>query len=165
MDPTRRRHGRWGCCDGAEPYRAPAGRKQRVQLRLGHTRRRRAPLVLRFAVGACVLLGGAAIVSAAMGRWPDWATRAYERVVGPRADGPAPARAHAHAPRHIEAPRAAAPPVAEEVPWPEIPIEPDGGGRGRPSRAPPQQDGAGAGARAASDRGARGRQPARTRRR
>ena len=28
-----------------------------------------------FAVGACVLLGGAAIVSAAMGRWPDWATR------------------------------------------------------------------------------------------
>ena len=114
-----------GLLDGAEPYRAPGGRKQRVQLRLGHTRRRRAPLVLRFAVGACVLLGGAAIVSAAMGRWPAWATRAYERVVGPRADGPAPARAHAHAPRHIEAPRAAPTPVAGEVPWPEIPIDPE----------------------------------------
>ena len=46
-----------GLLRGAEPYRAPAGRKQRVQLRLGHTPRRRAPLVLRLAVVAFVLFG------------------------------------------------------------------------------------------------------------
>jgi hypothetical protein len=110
-----------GLLRGAEPYRAPAGRKQRVQLRLGHPTRRRAPLLLlRFAVMACVLMGGAAIVSAAMGRWPDWVTRAYERVVGPRPE--ARARAHAHAPRHVEASRVAA---VDEVPWPEIPIAPE----------------------------------------
>jgi hypothetical protein len=116
-----------GLLRGAEPYRAPAGRKQRVQLRLGHTRRRSAPLVLRFAVAACVLLGGAAIVSAAMGQWPDWATRAYQRVVGPRGDAPARARAHTHAARHVDAVPAPAPAVAPaEVPWPDIPIEPAG---------------------------------------
>ena len=71
-----------GLLRGAEPYRAPAGRKQRVQLRLGHTPRRHAPLVLRLAVMALVLCGGAAIVSAALGHWPDWMARAYERVVG-----------------------------------------------------------------------------------
>jgi hypothetical protein len=114
-----------GLLRGAEAYRAPAGRKQRVQLRLGHTRRRRAPLLLHLAVAACVLLGGAAIVSAAIGRWPDWATRAYERVAGPRTAAPATARVRAHAPRQIEAPRAAAPPVAPEVPWPQLPIERD----------------------------------------
>jgi hypothetical protein len=112
---------------GAEPYRAPAGRKQRVQLRLGHTRRRNAPLVLRFAAAACVLLGGAAIVSAAMRQWPDWATRAYQRVVGPRGEAPVRARAHAHAARHVDAPPAPTPTVAPaEVPWPDIPIEPTG---------------------------------------
>ena len=36
----------------AEPYRAPAGRKQRVQLRLGHTPRRLAPLGLRLSRSA-----------------------------------------------------------------------------------------------------------------
>src|SRR6185503_4390807 len=108
---------------GAEPYRTPAGRKQRVQLRLGHTPRRRAPLVLRLAVAAIVLFGGAAVVSAAMGHWPQWAARAYERVVGrPPA---ATARARTHAARHVEARRAPPPPapsVAEDVPWPEIPL-------------------------------------------
>src|SRR4029079_17981364 len=69
----------------AEPYRTPAGRKQRVQLRLGHRARRRAPLVfLRFAVAACVLLGGAAIVSAAIGHWPTWVPRAYAGAGGQR---------------------------------------------------------------------------------
>jgi hypothetical protein len=71
-----------GLLRGAEPYHAPAGRKQRVQLRLGHRPRRRAPLVLRFAVMAVVLFGFAAVVSAALGHWPDWMARAYERVVG-----------------------------------------------------------------------------------
>jgi hypothetical protein len=111
-----------GLLRGADPYRTPAGRKQRVQLRLGHAPRRRAPLVLRLAVAACVLLGGAAVVSAAMGHWPNWATRAYERVVGRPPVAPAPARVHAA--RHATAPRApaVAPPV--DVPWPEIPLEP-----------------------------------------
>ena len=114
-----------GLLRGAEPYRTPAGRKQRVQLRLGHTPRRRAPLVLRLAVAAIVLFGGAAVVSAAMGHWPQWAARAYERVVGrPPA---ATATARTHAARHVEARRAPPPPapsVAEDVPWPEIPLEP-----------------------------------------
>lgn len=112
-----------GLLRGAEPYRTPAGRKQRVQLRLGHTPRRRAPLVLRLAVGASVLLSGAAVVSAAVGRWPDWVTRAYEHVIGPRrgaaASAPTSTLPRGHVSRHVEV----APPVAAEVPWPEIPIE------------------------------------------
>ncbi len=84
-----------GLVRGAEPYRAPAGRKQRVQLRLGHTPRRHAPLVLRLAVMVLVLCGGAAIVSAALGQWPDWMARAYERMVGKPPAGHAPTRAHA----------------------------------------------------------------------
>jgi hypothetical protein len=89
-----------GLLRNAEPYRTPAGRKQRVQLRLGHRPRRRAPLLLlvRFAVIAVVLFGGAAIVSAARGHWPDWMARAYERVAGKVPAGPAPARART--PRH-----------------------------------------------------------------
>ena len=84
-----------GLLRGAEPYRAPAGRKQRVQLRLGHTPRRYAPLVLRLAVMALVLCGGAAIVSAALGDWPGWMARAYERVVGKPPAGHTPTRARA----------------------------------------------------------------------
>ena len=120
--------GSWalGLLRRAEPYRTPAGRKQRVQLRLGHRARRRAPLVfLRFAVAACVLLGGAAIVSAAIGHWPTWVTSAYERVVGPRAEAPARTRARAHVARHVAAPPAPEQQKAEEVPWPDIPIVPE----------------------------------------
>ena len=93
-----------GLLDGAEPYRAPAGRKQRVQLRLGHTPRRHAPLVLRLAVIAVVLCGGAAIVSAALGRWPDWMARAYERRRGRAPGRAAPAPARGRAPRHATSP-------------------------------------------------------------
>ena len=92
-----------GLLRGAEPYRAPAGRKQRVQLRLGHTPRRQAPLLLRLAVMGIVLCSFAAIVSAALGRWPDWAARAYERVVGNPPPGHTAKPAHARAPRR-EAP-------------------------------------------------------------
>jgi len=127
-----------GLLRGAEPYRTPAGRKQRVQLRLGHTPRRRAPLVLRLAVAGIVLCGGAAVVSAAMGHWPQWAARAYERVVGRPPVAPAPARVHAA--RHLETRRAPAPApaAAAEVPWPEIPLDPiaDAAAR-RPVRAAP----------------------------
>ena len=84
-----------GLLRGAEPYRAPAGRKQRVQLRLGHVVRRRAPWILKVAVASLVLFGSAAIVRAGLGHWPGWVTRAYERVVGPApAARAAPARAH-----------------------------------------------------------------------
>jgi len=99
-----------GLLSGAEPYRAPAGRKQRVQLRLGHRPRRRAPVVaLRFAVMAVVLFGFAAVVSAALGHWPDWMARAYERVVGE----PPPARAAAPARKRVA--RHAAPPAEPVV--------------------------------------------------
>ena len=105
-----------GLLRGAEPYRAPAGRKQRVQLRLGHTPRRHAPLVLRLAVMALVLCGCAAIVSAALGHWPDWMARAYERVVG----APPPGRRPRRPARARAAPRSAAranrTPVADEAP-------------------------------------------------
>jgi hypothetical protein len=110
---------------GTEPYRTPAGRKQRVQLRLGHVPRRRAPVLLRFAVAASVLCGSAAIVRAAMGHWPDWVARAYDRVIGARPAASTPARAHAA--RHAHDGRPAVPPaapVADDVPWPEVPIEP-----------------------------------------
>ena len=108
-----------GLLRGAEPYRAPAGRKQRVQLRLGHAPRRTAPLVLRLAVMAFVLCGFAAVVSAALGHWPDWMARAYERVVGEPPAGRAPVLARARAARHAassSAARAARPPAEIAVP-------------------------------------------------
>jgi hypothetical protein len=77
-----------GLLRGAEPYRTPPGRKQRVQLRLGHTVRRRAPLILRLAAMAVVLFGGAAVVSAGFARWPGWMARAYDRVAGVRSTPP-----------------------------------------------------------------------------
>jgi hypothetical protein len=84
----------------AAPYQAPAGRKQRVQLSLGHLSPRRAPLLVRAAAAGVVLLGCGAIASAALGRarWPGWMARAYERLV-PSAPRSAPAeRAHARRP-------------------------------------------------------------------
>jgi hypothetical protein len=114
-----------GLLRGAEPYRAPAGRKQRVQLRLGHVVGRRAPWLLRLAVASLVLFGGAAIVRASIGHWPGWMTRAYERIAGP-AGRTAPVRAHT--PRRAEPPSAnggaeleiAAPPIAP-APAPQRP--------------------------------------------
>ncbi len=79
-----------------------------MQLRLGHTPRRQAPLLLRLAVMGIVLCGFAAIVSAALGRWPDWAARAYERVVGE------PPAGHTAKPAHARAPRRAPPPEQPE---------------------------------------------------
>lgn len=116
-----------GLLRGAEPYRAPAGRKQRVQLRLGHTPRRHAPLVLRLAVMALVLCGGAAIVSAALGDWPGWMARAYERVVGKPPAGHTPTRTRA--PRRGAALRGA---DLNEAPSREAPS-----GEASPSEMPP----------------------------
>jgi hypothetical protein len=115
-----------GLLRDAEPYRAPAGRKQRVQLRLGHTPRRHAPLVLRLAVMALVLCGGAAMVSAALGHWPGWMARAYQRVTGTPPAGHAPTRARApHRDGAFnEAPSEMAPPAAaSEIPTP-APVAP-----------------------------------------
>jgi hypothetical protein len=85
------------------PYQAPAGRKQRVQLSLGHVPRRRAPLVVRAAAAAIALLGCGAIASAALGRarWPEWMARAYERLVPSRPSAAGP-RAHARRPEIAE---------------------------------------------------------------
>ena len=63
------------------PYRSPAGRKQRVLLSLGRSKIRRAPLLLRPAIVAGVLIGCGALASAALGPWRGWIGRAYERVV------------------------------------------------------------------------------------
>lgn len=83
------------------PYRAPAGRKQRVQLSLGQSAARRAPLLLRPAIVAGVLIGCGAFASAALGHWPGWMARAYQRLVpstavatAPLPDVHAPARGH-----------------------------------------------------------------------
>ncbi|MES1209893.1 MAG: hypothetical protein ABUS79_28490 [Pseudomonadota bacterium] len=65
----------------AEPYQAPAGRKQRIRLSLGHVPRR-APAVLRPLVAALVLMSLGAIATAALRpALPQWVSRAVERVV------------------------------------------------------------------------------------
>ena len=64
------------------PYKSPPGRKQRVLLSLGRSNApRRAPLVLRPAIVAGVLIGCGAFASAAIGPWRGWIGRAYERLV------------------------------------------------------------------------------------
>ena len=63
------------------PYKSPPGRKQRVLLSLGRSNVRRAPLVLRPAIVAGVLIGCGAFASAALGPWRGWIGRAYERLV------------------------------------------------------------------------------------
>jgi hypothetical protein len=55
-------------------------------LNLGHTPPRRAPLFLRPVVVAGVLIGCGAFASAALGHWPGWMARVYERLA------PAPTR-------------------------------------------------------------------------
>jgi hypothetical protein len=78
----------------ADPYEVPAGRKQRVRLRLQPALRARAPRLLRpvIVVGAAVIACGAA--SAALGPFRGWPARTYQRIVGapstPLAAGPPP---------------------------------------------------------------------------
>ena len=74
---------------GAEPYRAPAGRKQRVQLRLGRAGKRPRRLFVRTALIGVVMFGCGAIASSAFGRWPAWVVDAYHRVVGSAPPAPA----------------------------------------------------------------------------
>jgi hypothetical protein len=105
----------------AAPYAAPAGRKQRVQLSLGHVPARRAPLLVRLAVAGLVLFGCGAIASAALGRatsgrWPAWMAEAYERLVSSAAPRRAPVAsaapaAHAAATPSLEPPPVAGPPA------------------------------------------------------
>ena len=70
-----------GLLRSTEPYRSLPGRKQRVLLSLGRSKRGRAPLVLRAAIVAGVLIGCGAFASAALGPWRGWIGRAYERLV------------------------------------------------------------------------------------
>jgi hypothetical protein len=107
---------------GAAPYTAPAGRKQRVQLSLGHVPARRAPLLVRVAVAGLVLFGCGAIASAALGRarsghWPVWMAQAYERLVPSAAPVP---RAPA-APALRPAPVPSSPPPAIALASPPAP--------------------------------------------
>jgi hypothetical protein len=110
----------------AGPYRAPPGRKQRVQLSLGTAPSRRPPrLLLRPVIVAGVLIGGGAFASAALGHWPGWMTRAYERLL-PRPTQVvktsfAEARGRGH---RAEASLAEADPPAAEVPAPPATLAP-----------------------------------------
>jgi hypothetical protein len=110
----------------AGPYRAPPGRKQRVQLSLGKAASRRPPrLLLRPVIVAGVLVGGGAFASAALGHWPGWMTRAYERLL-PRPTQVAKtsfaeARGRGH---RAEASLAEAAPPAGEMPAPPATLAP-----------------------------------------
>ena len=98
---------------GAEPYRAPAGRKQRVQLRLGRAGKRPRRLFLRTALVGVAMFGCGAVASSAFGHWPAWVVDAYHRVVGSAPSAPVPASAtRAHHVRRAELP---APPAAPIV--------------------------------------------------
>jgi hypothetical protein len=97
------------------PYRAPAGRKQRVKLSLGQFAAHRAPRFLRPAIVGGMLIGCGAFASAALGHWPGWIARAYDRWVTPSpavAAAPASeARRHARGQRMDEASAPAVPTV------------------------------------------------------
>lgn len=105
----------------APVYQPVPGRKQRLLLRLGRRRGARAPLLLRFAVAAGLLIGCAAVASAALGYLPRWVARAYERLA-PERDATKTSSSAAHAghrthSRPVEAvPAAPADALAAEVP-------------------------------------------------
>jgi hypothetical protein len=69
----------------ASPYEPPPGRKQRVREGLAQKSSRRAPVWLRTAVVAAVLIGGGAVARAAFGHWPGWIVRVYRSLVAPSA--------------------------------------------------------------------------------
>ena len=92
-----------GLLRGAEPYSAPAGRKQRVQLRLGRAGRRPRRLFARTALIAVVMFGCGAMASSAFGHWPAWVVDAYRRVVGGAPPAPA-IETRAHHARRAETP-------------------------------------------------------------
>jgi hypothetical protein len=73
-----------GLLRSVAPYQTAAGRKQRVWMGLAHPVDRRPRVAFRRLVFVAILaiFGGAtAIASAALGHWPAWATRAYERLL------------------------------------------------------------------------------------
>jgi hypothetical protein len=125
------------------PYKSPPGRKQRVLLSLGRSNTpRRALLLLRPAIVACVLIGCGAFASAAIGPWRGWIGRAYERLVptvAPVAASAERARTHrlvaGHAATVAVQPLAVATPPAES-PSPEV-APPDAPVPGRAPIAPP----------------------------
>ena len=63
-------------------HRTPVGRKQRVRVGLARVQKRRAALMLRPAIAMAVLIGFAAVASAALGGWPTLVSKAYRRLLG-----------------------------------------------------------------------------------
>ena len=98
----------------ASPYQPPQGRKERVRLGLAERSSRRAPVWLRPAVAAAVLIGGGAIASAALGSWPGWIVRAYHSLVAPSAVSPPAPAPETKARPHV--PVIAAPPPTAPAP-------------------------------------------------
>jgi hypothetical protein len=73
-----------GLLRSVAPYQTTVGRRQRVWMELAHPVDRRPPVAFRRLIFVAILLafgGVTAIASAALARWPAWATRAYERLV------------------------------------------------------------------------------------
>jgi hypothetical protein len=125
------------------PYRSPPGRKQRVLLSIGRSNGpRRAPLVLRPAIVAGVLIGCGAFASAAIGPWRGWVGRAYERLASssePVAIAPEHARRHRVAAGQAVAVAASPPAVAAppaESPSPDFGLRSGGAAASREPAAP-----------------------------
>ena len=123
------------------PYKSPPGRKQRVLLSLGRSNApRRAPLVLRPAIVAGVLIGCGAFASAALGPWRGWIGRAYERLV-PSAESVAVSRdrvrAHRSVAGHAAQALAVAVPPPLESPLPDVAPPLDAPVAGRQPSLPP----------------------------
>ena len=106
----------------APDYQPVPGRKQRLLLRLGRRRRAPAPLLLRFAVAAGLLVGGGAVASAALGYLPRWVARVYERIAPPRPIATASPPAYRTRARNGASPTASplAPVPSEDAPPPAV---------------------------------------------
>lgn len=103
----------------------PLGRKQRLLFRLGQgdtSRARRFGWLRPIVIGAFLMgIGGGAIASAGMTKWPAWIVRSYRKLVSGSADPSLPAAAAAPA-RRLEAKAASVDPAQiEPTPPPTVP--------------------------------------------
>jgi len=103
----------------------PLGRKQRLLFKLGQghaSRARRFGWLRPIVIGAFLLgIGGGAIASAGMTKWPAWIVRSYRKLVSGSADPSLPAAAAAPA-RRVEVKTASVDPAPiEPTPIPALP--------------------------------------------